>query len=324
MKFIPTSSTVVEKIKAKARELRAQHASLGQSRDAAARLAGYDDYHHVSECHKKTRPGNDKPHEQQSEGQQTVADVLYILPYLLDADPMYRGTLDESHHRCNLSFGIDFLEAHVQMIHKQAGRDFLRIAVHDHLRHLQQANFVVTADAAQLSRDLPVLTLVWEQLMTEAHGPLHRMLFNHAFLKVLGGYMVGLQTCHSQVQIDTSRGLISAMEALLACQGDTDMSVFLETHGLKLLPREMNIDMHSNTEDYEEPSSYLSRFTAAVSMEMAGLIGVLPIKRIQESSTAIEQISLAPTILPGDPVQRDVLRDAYQRRAHSITVPLRN
>lgn len=315
MKHIPTTSTAVDKIKTEARERRSDYASLGQSRDAAAKLAGYDDYHHVTECLRRS-----KDPSRVAAQPNLVACALHVLPSLMDAEPIYTEPLKRTHYALNESLGLDFLEQRLMGVHSQGGLDYLRAACHDYLRHLKESGFVLTNDAAKLGKELPVVHQVWASLQEPAHKELHRTLLNHAFLKVRSGFLRAARESKTNVAIATCIGLVETMDGLLACKTQDDLTAFGEFVGNRLLPREMNINMHTGAEDYDDPSTYWSRFTANVSFEMAGLISTLPVERIRASVDDMEMISLAPTTVPVDPKESEGYIESHRRRAATVFV----
>ena len=319
MKHIPTTSTAVDKIKARARALRSSHESLGHARDAAAVEAGYDHYHHVAHCHRNSA-GMAK--ETKGAGISHLLPCVYrVIPALLEADPVYATTLKQAHSDMLHSLGIDALEQQLFSVHREGGGVYFRAALHDFLRQTEGSGFEVTKDAASLSQELATLSKIWDSLLQLAQGKLHRTLLQHCFWKVYAGYRrSAIDLGPSGHGYSTSVGLADAMQKLLLCTTPDQLATYAERIASAELPRSMNIDMHTGREDYEQPSTFWSRFSAGVSMEMAGFIATLPLERIKASQDDLELISLDPTIVPRDPAQRELYVQQSRRRAATVFV----
>lgn len=93
MRSLKTTATSVEKIKKRARQLRADHPSLGAARDAAAAEAGYADYHHVTESFKATQAMQPALHPQVAAAQQHEHLSSYGLPVRAPEDQVVWGLL---------------------------------------------------------------------------------------------------------------------------------------------------------------------------------------------------------------------------------------
>ncbi len=318
MKHIPTTTTAVDKIKARARALRSSHDSLGHARDAAAVEAGYDHYHHVTQCHKSSGAAKDG----KDTGKSRLLSCVYrVIPALIEADPAYVTTLKKAHSSTLNSLGVDALEHQTLQVHSQGGAVYFRTAIHDFLRHIEDSGFVVTQDAASLSQELATLSQIWDSLRRPPQRQLHRTMLQHGFWKVQAGYWRSARELGpGSPSYATSRGIAMAMEELLMCTTTDELALYDVLTGSAKLPRSMNINMHTQQEDYEQPSTFWSRLSAGVSMEMAGLIATLPLERIRASLDDLELISLEPTIVPRDPAQRELYVEKSQRRAASVFV----
>ncbi len=317
MKHIPTTSTAVEKIKARARALRSNYESLGHARDAAAVEAGYDHYHHVTHCHKNSdgaSKGNDAKH--------LLACVYRVIPALLEAAPIFDKQFKQAQANLSSSVGVDFLETQLLRVHSEGGDDYFRAATNDFLRQLQGARFVVTSDAASFAKDLSILMEIWKSLRTPTHRHLHRTLVQEGFVRVLAGYSrFASDAGNSDPGYQTTVLLSSAMVQLLQCTSPTQLERYIDHVASAELPRSMNISMHTGNEDFEFPSTYWSRISAGVSMEMAGAIATLPLDRIRASQNSLELMSLLPTVVPQDPVDCETYIQESHRRTASIFVP---
>lgn len=316
LKKIPTTATAVLKIKDRARHLRDQHSSLGHARDAAAKEAGYDDYHHVTICAKESQAS-----PKSFEGVDFVRSALHVLPALIEADPMYTKSLKQAHYDLNHSFGIDFLDDRLKTIHRQGGNEYFRAACSDYFEHLKISGFTVTADAAVLSKDLSLVYQTWEALLDPKHQDLHRTLLNHSYVKVLAGHLSGIEGSPSAIHKETSHSLILTLQALAHCSNQEQLSEFGANVASGLLPRNMNISIHTGAEDYSEPSTYWSRISSSISVEMAGFFGTFPIARIKAAAADIELIGLDPTVVPIEDSRRKDYIERSRQRAASVCIP---
>lgn len=319
MKHIPTTSTAVDKIKARARALRSSHDSLGHARDAAAVEAGYEHYHHVTHCHKNS--AGPAKEAKDSGNSRLLSCVHRVIPALIEANPIYVTTLKKAHSSGLNSLGLDELEHHALRVHSEGGAVYFRAAIHDFLRHIEDSGFVVTQAAASLSQELTALCQIWDSLRQPSQRQLHRTLLQHGFWKVQAGYRrSAMELGPSAPSHATSLAIANAMQSLVMCTTPEKLAHFNDYIAEARLPRSMNIDMHTGREDYEQPSTFWSRIAAGVSMEMAGLIATLPLERIKASQDNIELISLDPTIVPRDHAQRESYVQQSQRRAASVFV----
>lgn len=316
MKSIPTTATAILKIKERARQLRDQHSSLGHARDAAANEAGYVDYHHVTTCAKESQAS-----PKSVEVLDFIRCALHVLPGLVEADPLYTKSLKQVHYDLSHSFGLDYLEDCLKAVHRQGGNEYFRAACGDYFQHLKISGFTVTADAAVLRTDLGLVYQVWESLLDPIHQDLHRTLLNHAFLKVLAGHLSGIKEAPSVIHKETCDLLVFTLKRLVSSSNQEQLRHLVADVGSRLLPREMNISLHTDAEDYSEPSTYWSRISAGISIEMAGFVGTFPVARIKAAAADLELVGLDPTVVPVDAPRRAEYIEKSRQRAASVCIP---
>lgn len=317
MKHIPTTATAVGKIKARAKQLREQHSSMGHARDAAAKEAGYYDFHHVTACAAREDIGIPKP-----DTPHLVACAIHVLPGLIEAEPYYLRSLGASHAAANHSFGLHYLCAELKSIHRAGGEQYFKDACDDYLANIRIAEFDVTPDAAFVSSDMASAQSIWNSLLTEEHAAIYRSLLNHAFAKMLSGYSQGSRnSLQSNENRMTCQLLLETADRLFRCTDMLQLDKLDEELSGKLLPRNMNVNLQTGEDDYTTPSTYWSRIASVVSFEMAGYVGALPITRIMECVGNLANVSLEPTVVPRDPEVQKRFLDTSLERAAMVVVP---
>lgn len=276
MKYIATTATQLDQIKSRAKVLRPHFERLGHARDAAARESGFEDYHHAHWCALESARGTSR-REDRHLGLATYA--ISRLPEMLRRDPALNLDHPPVKQMLSKSGGLEIVRQELQPIHLNGGREYFRAAVHDYLQMVP--DFAPSVEYHH-SEQMLVADSVWESLLRGDQAGSYDLLSGFAALKVLAGYMAFIEGVPaSEASKQETRKLAALVHGLLAARSTDEAVELVFERGDVLMPREMNISIHTGKEDYEEPSSYWTRIAAAISIEMAGTISNLPFGLLQ-------------------------------------------
>lgn len=264
MRYIPTTETTVKKLKTFASGSGLSHSA---SLDAAAVAMGYENYHHVRHC---------LAHRPQDAVSVDSKTLFALLPWLLNQSPIYSGDFSALHTELTASRGIEILRQ-VQLEHvlRPNGTALFEEAASDHLHFLVLSGFEVPADV-DLACGALAGAAAWSALLASTpEGELaFGLLYQHAFFALMVGYMRGTQDASDALGRQTGHALAGYMQDLRGARSDTAAEE-LFARGAQELPREMN-RRWDGSEDYEQPSTLLSRICAGITLEAAGVLLTLP------------------------------------------------
>lgn len=276
MKLIPTTYTTLSKIKTRSRELRSQYPTLGNARDAAAKEFGYESYHYAHQAALQTaRSAQSKSHTGHPDS--LIALAIARLPEILRRDPGLLADSEERERRFRESAGLAIAVDEIKTVQIEGGETYFADAVRDDLAFTRESGYEYSTEFA-IPNQVLVARSIWRELSKPENDIVYRDLFDCTYRLVVGGYMALLQEdAHSPVA-ETNRALSQFMIQLLDAKTQEEAFDRIVHFGDELLPRSMHINIHTGEQDYSNPSTYWSRSTARISIEMCGTVANLPLR----------------------------------------------
>lgn len=314
MHFIPTTQTQLDRLKDRAKCLRGQHDRLGHARDAAAREFGYSDYHHALHCATLTA------------GQRSSAagigvhavDLRHIelaiehLAEFLAGDPavdlnnaVVRTCMETFEGlRTAGQLAKVWVTKTPEAFFVGAVRDFDAFGSDDFPPTVSNKN-AAQRDAARL---------LWSALLEPQRSSAFHLLYCYCFIKVFASYAAGMRHMRRDEPVySVNRHLCEVMQTVMETSTASEALDYIHGPADDLMPRAMNIDIHTGKEDYAVPSTWWSRVQAGVAINMAGTCSILPFTQISEYMTkgATGKMPFIPLYSPRD----TALRESYVRTA---------
>lgn len=293
MKFIHTTQTVVDRIKAAGKLLRPKFDSLGHANDAAAVEAGYESYYHVRWCLDQTEKSDSGDESTQS----IVATSLRLLPAFLRLDPAV--DMDSTAFRkAAMDAGPRICAMEIRQIQLDGGQEYFKVGRADY--RASNAGWLEPTEH-HVKNQMDLAYLVWRALLDDKHKKLYEELHLYSLLKMAAGYVRGMQGVEpGSAGHMTSNLLATLLVRIFHARTEEEARVVLQSPlATGLLPREMNIGIHTGQEDYESPSTYWSRAATGVSTTMIGSVAALPFGQLLMLAPDA-RVPMTPLLIPAD------------------------
>lgn len=313
MQFIPTTQTQLDRLKDRAKSLRNQYDRLGHARDAAAKEMGYTDYHHAIHCASLTAAQSSVAAVGLGTGDLRQIDLaIDRLAELLAGDPAVDLSNPGVRAAMQRFQGLRTASLLAKAWFTERPRTFFRDALHDFDAFGGDEFPPTVANKSPAQRDQA--HRLWTALLDDRRSAAFHLLYSYAYMKQFACYAAGLQKMRPGDPVySVNERLLVVMQAVIESRDADEALDYIQGAADELMPREMNISIHTGAEDYERPSTWWSRIQAGVAIQMAGVCSILPFDLLAAHLVkgATGKLPFTPLYTPTAPA----IRDSYLRLA---------
>jgi len=205
--------------------------------------------------------------------EQRLRYFLSVLTRTLSLDPIYAESAEKSHWKLNKAPVIEFLKDVTWDSVILPNREVIfDEGVIDYLSSLEAAGWGLQTGFSidmqkRISRDM------WLTCTTSAGRGNYNYLFNHAWLREINCIMNGIDKDEGLEKAVSQQALSFMIDAVQAKK--SEMRNLFERMAGTLLPLEFN-KVRGGENEYDNPSTYLTRISANVQVEMIGTLMKIP------------------------------------------------
>lgn len=203
---------------------------------------------------------------------QRLQYFLEKLKVMLGMSPLYTSTLDDSHRRLRESKNLQKLKSMIfEMVIAPDVAGFFDTAADDYIYRLDKDGWALSTSFSK-DQQIRIAKDMWMTINSPAGKPNLSLLFDHAYVSTMAGYISG----HEAYRDVVSKTIVEFMDRVVRTS-TKHLDDLMYQMAATLIP--VNFNKVRGEED-EEQSSYLERIFGSVAIEMVGALITLPYREM--------------------------------------------
>lgn len=204
--------------------------------------------------------------------EQRLEYFLGVLRRTLTLDPMYTKSAESTHWHLNKATGLTYLrdQCFKLAVEHRDDDSYFTESAHDYLAEMEDVGWKMQTSFSRTVQ-MRIAHDMWRTLTTQRARSNFDFLFNHAFVRGIGGWNAAVTTRVKGHEIAAQ--MLDYCVKLTATRGAQGPALLREM-SMRAIPAEAHV-LRDGTLD-TEPSSYLMRLSATTTIGMVGVLVGLP------------------------------------------------